>query len=181
VGLGLAALGVSVAIRVRVAGQAGSQSPTAGLIFAILLVIVVAAFGMPAIRLDRRQLAWGVAGAVTLCAPAAVAAATDDRVALPLNGFLLWSFVVMAVAIAEELLLRGALFEAVQRWHGETAAIVLTTVDFAALHVPIYGAHVLPIDLAAGLVLGMVRSASGSVTAPAITHTVTDLATWWLR
>ena len=88
---------------------------------------------------------------------------------------------VTLVAVAEELLLRGALFEALTRWRNENTAIAVSAVAFALLHVPVYGWHVLVLDLAVGVALGVLRAVSGSVTAPAITHVVADLAGWWLR
>jgi membrane protease YdiL (CAAX protease family) len=88
---------------------------------------------------------------------------------------------VSAVALAEEYFLRGALYEAVERWHGQTAAVVVGAVALAALHIPLYGFHVLPLDFAVGLWLGALRAIAGSPLAPGITHTVADLAGWWLR
>jgi len=84
------------------------------------------------------------------------------------------------VAGAEEAFLRGALFDAVQRRWNVHAAVVVAAVAFAALHVPLYGWHVLPLDLAVGLVLGAARLAAGTWTAPAIAHISADLAGWWL-
>ena len=95
--------------------------------------------------------------------------------------FTIWAAVVTLVALAEEVLLRGSLFEAAARYRGENAAIALSAVAFALLHVPVYGWSVLPLDLAVGVALGVLRVLAGSVTAPAITHVVADLAGWWLR
>jgi membrane protease YdiL (CAAX protease family) len=85
------------------------------------------------------------------------------------------------VAVAEELLLRGALFDALRRWRNPTTAIAVTAVAFAALHIPLYGWSVAPLDLAVGVFLGVLRERTGSVVAPALTHTVADLLGWWLR
>jgi membrane protease YdiL (CAAX protease family) len=92
-----------------------------------------------------------------------------------------WAAVVTLVAVAEELLLRGALYEALLRWRGQYTAIAVTAIAFAALHIPLYGWAVVPLDLAVGLFLGVLRTVAGSVTAPAVTHTLADLAGWWLR
>ena len=54
-------------------------------------------------------------------------------------------------------------------------AIVGSTVLFAAVHVSIYGIWVLPLDLAAGLLLGWQRATTGSWAAPAITHVIANL------
>jgi hypothetical protein len=40
---------------------------------------------------------------------------------------------------------------------------------------------VLPLDLAVGVCLGALRLYAGSATAPAVAHTLADLAGWWLR
>lgn len=178
---GLVTLAAAVAIRVEVAGPARAQSGPAGLVFGVLLLVAASAYGSPRIVLDRRQIVWGLAAAGVLCVPSALTRFGHAGVALPLEAFPRWAAVVTVVAVAEEMLLRGALYELVLHWRGERAAIILTAIAFAALHVPVYGWHVLPIDLAAGFVLGLTRAGSGSVTAPAITHVVADLATWWLR
>ena len=61
-----------------------------------------------------------------------------------------------------------------------TVAVIVTAVLFAMMHVPLYGWHVVPLDLGVGLWLAGLRLATGGVAAPAIAHTVADLATWWL-
>jgi hypothetical protein len=58
---------------------------------------------------------------------------------------------------------------------GTGFAIVGSTILFAAVHVSIYGVWVLPLDLAAGLLLAWQRSVTGSWAAPAITHVVANL------
>ena len=57
---------------------------------------------------------------------------------------------------------------------------MVTSVAFALMHVPVYGWHVVPLDLAVGVVLGGLRLATRSVAAPAAAHAVADLATWWI-
>jgi len=64
---------------------------------------------------------------------------------------------------------------------GAVPAIVVGAVCFALLHVPLYGWHVLPLDLAVGLVLGGLRQATGTPAAPAVTHVGADLVGWFLR
>jgi membrane protease YdiL (CAAX protease family) len=77
-------------------------------------------------------------------------------------------------AVAEEAFFRrlvyGALLAA-----GPVAAVVGSAVLFAAVHVTVYGAWVLPLDLAAGLLFGWQRHATGSWTVPAATHAVANL------
>lgn len=58
---------------------------------------------------------------------------------------------------------------------GTVTAVAGSTVLFAAVHVSIYGYWVLPLDLAAGLLLGWQRATTGSWSAPAITHVVANV------
>lgn len=124
------------------------------------------------------SVAAGLAGAALLCAGPVFFRLTDGGTSLPLTWFPAWAAIVVAVAITEELVLRGALWALLAE--RPAVALVVTTVAFAALHVPFYGLESVPVNLAAGLVLGGLRLATGSVLAPAITHTVADLAGWFL-
>ena len=69
------------------------------------------------------------------------------------------ALVVAVVATAEEVFLRGALYDAVRNALDDRAAIVVGAVAFAALHVPLYGWRVVPLDLAVGLVVGLLALA----------------------
>jgi membrane protease YdiL (CAAX protease family) len=77
-------------------------------------------------------------------------------------------------AVAEEVWFRrlcyGLLAPA-----GPGFAVGVTTVLFAAVHVSTYGVTVLPLDLAAGALLGWQRAVTGSSTAPALTHMLANL------
>lgn len=77
-------------------------------------------------------------------------------------------------AVAEEVWFRrlcfGLLLPA-----GPTFAICGSTVMFAVVHVATYGWWVLPLDLAAGALLGWQRWVTGSWTAPAVTHVIANL------
>jgi membrane protease YdiL (CAAX protease family) len=64
---------------------------------------------------------------------------------------------------------------------GDGVAIAGAAAAFALLHVPLYGWRALPLDLAVGVVLGLLRRRAGSATAPAIAHAAADLAGWFLR
>ena len=97
------------------------------------------------------------------------------------DGFATWAAVVLVVATAEEVFLRGALYDAVEDVAGAVPAIVVGAVAFALLHVPLYGWHVVPLDLAVGLVLGGLRQATGTPAAPAVTHVGADVVGWFLR
>lgn len=132
----------------------------------------------------------GMAGAVALVG---LAIGASRLAGLPLQvvpraEFGPWALITIIVASAEELVLRGALFDAVEAAAGAAGdglaglvtAILVTSVGFALIHVPLYGWHVVPLDLGVGVLLAGLRLSSGSVAAPAIAHVVADLATWWV-
>jgi membrane protease YdiL (CAAX protease family) len=181
--LALCGLSAAVAVRVQIAGLAGARSEVAGVWFAAGLAIVALATRDPARPggVSPRVIGYGLAGAAVLCVPAAIRHALTGVAALPLDGYLSWALIVTIVALAEESLLRGSLFWAVERQHGAVAAVAVTSVAFALLHAPVYGWGVVPLDLAVGVWLGALRVAGGSVVAPAIAHMLADLAGWWLR
>jgi hypothetical protein len=91
---------------------------------------------------------------------------------LPATHGALW--VLVLAAVAEELLFRGALFARLQRW-GPGVAIAITSVLFALVHVRAYGWGVVPVDVAAGVLFGWQRWASGTWTVPALTHVLANL------
>jgi membrane protease YdiL (CAAX protease family) len=185
IAIALTGLVAALVARVAVAGRAGAQSLPAGLIFAGLLGLVAVAGAAPLARPGRARFARhagvGLLGAAVLCIPAAVRHADGALGPLPLHGYLPWAFGVTLVAIAEEALLRGTLYTALEQRFGTPPALALTTVAFALLHVPLYGWTVFVLDLAVGFWLGALRAITGTVAAPAIAHTVADLAGWWLR
>lgn len=174
----LAALALAVLLRVEVAGVQGAASAVAGLSFGTVLVGIAAGVGLRLPRPTRRDLPVAVLGTLALCAAPALRAGLHT-VSWP--GFGWWAVVAGFVAVAEELLLRGALFDLLIRAHGPAAAVVVTAVAFGLLHVPVYGVRALPLDLGVGVVLGVLRLIGGTVWAPAVCHTLTDLAGWVLR
>lgn len=80
-----------------------------------------------------------------------------------------------AAGLAEEALFRRGLYGLVERW-SPRAAVLGTAVLFGLVHVPMYGWRALPIDVAAGLVFGWQRWATGSWTAPGVTHALANVA-----
>ena len=70
----------------------------------------------------------------------------------------------------------GALL-GVQPWGG----LFDVFANYWLLHVPLYGWGSLPLDLAVGVFLGVLRALTGSLAAPAAAHVLADLAGWWLR
>jgi membrane protease YdiL (CAAX protease family) len=177
-GLLLAGFAAAVGVRVAVGGVGVSQSPSAGLVFAGLL-LALSATARTRVPMSWRATTLGLAGVVLLCLP--VVLTRGDRPLHDATGFVPWALVVTVVAVAEEVFLRGALYDAIDRVTGPTAAIVVTAAAFAALHVPLYGWQVVPLDLAVGVLLGELRRRSQTPLAPAITHVGADLAAWFLR
>jgi membrane protease YdiL (CAAX protease family) len=177
-------LGGAVVVRVALAGPAGVRSVAAGLVFGALvlgLAVLSGPRGALAPGPVRAQLVLGLAGSAVLCAvPLAVHLRTPGG-PLPPAQLPVWAAVVAVVAVAEEVLLRGVLWSAAEQWRGTVAALVMTTAAFGLLHVPLYGWDALPLDLAAGLLLGGLRMATGGWGSAAVAHTIADLAGWWLR
>jgi membrane protease YdiL (CAAX protease family) len=161
----------AVLLRVGLSGPAG-----AGVFTAVLAAS--AAAGRAGCRATPRSWAVGLLAGVVLVVPALLH--TGVHATMPAGPFPAWALGTAAVATAEEAFLRGAFFDAVARRSSPDVAVVLAAVAFAALHVPLYGVHVVPVDLAVGLVLGAARLAGGSWTAAAVAHVGADLAGWWL-
>ncbi|GAC1609301.1 MAG: hypothetical protein NVS3B26_09860 [Mycobacteriales bacterium] len=177
---GLLTVGFAVAVlaRLAVGGPGPAQSPPAGLLFAALLLVLAAA-ARTRVPVTCRAGVVGLAGTAVLCVPVAL-----SRGGSPLHGttgFTSWAIVVTVVATAEEVFLRGTLYDAVAAALDQRAAIVVAAVAFALLHVPLYGWHVVPLDLVVGLVLGELRRTTGTAAAPAVTHVGADLVGWFLR
>jgi membrane protease YdiL (CAAX protease family) len=81
---------------------------------------------------------------------------------------------VVVASIAEEAFFRRWLYG----WlalRGTGFAITGSAVAFAIAHAPAYGVRALPIDLAAGLLFGWQRAATGGWTASAATHLIANL------
>jgi membrane protease YdiL (CAAX protease family) len=167
----------AVCLRVALAGAAGPESVTAGLAFAAVLGGCAVAL-RPAARATRTAVVAGVFGAVVLVVPAAAVHGFSG--ARTLSGYAGWASLTAVVATAEEAFLRGALFGVLARWRGPDVAVVAAAIAFALLHVPLYGWHAVPLDLAVGLLLGALRLLTGGWAAPAVAHVGADLAGWWV-
>lgn len=85
--------------------------------------------------------------------------------ALPLSGL---------AAVCEEALFRRAAYGQLERF-GAPAAVLVSALLFALVHLPAYGVSAFPVDLGAGLLLGWQRWASGTWTVPAATHTFANV------
>lgn len=181
--VGLAGLAAAVALRVQVAGASGARSEVAAVWFAAalgLVALVTQQSAVPRARVWRGALA-GFAGAAVLCVPAAVRHLAVGGVIGSSDGYARWAVFVVVVAVAEESLLRGSLYRAIDERAGAAVAIAVTSIAFGLLHAPVYGWGVVPLDIAVGVWLGTLRAVTGTVAAPAVAHAVADLAGWWLR
>lgn len=177
-------IGLAIVVGIRWAVVVGDAMPAlaVGTGFGVGLMALAVLGGGRMPRPNAVSAGVGFAGGLVL-----VGLAAGSRIVgvpgssfAPAAALLPWAGVTILVAIAEELVLRAALFDALADVHGDGAAVVVTSLVFALMHVPLYGWHVVPLDLGVGLWLGGLRLVSGSVVAPAIAHAVADLATWWL-
>ena len=173
----LAGFGVSVGLRVLVGGDDVARSVPAGLLFAACL-IGLAVGARTHVTASWRAVGLGVVGTAILCLPVGLAQLVALKPLHSATGFVSWALAVVVVAGAEELFLRGTLFAEVR---SPAAAVGLSAVLFALLHVPMYGWQAVPLDLAVGVVLGGLRLEAKSVVAPGIAHVGADLVGWFLR
>jgi membrane protease YdiL (CAAX protease family) len=161
--------------------SSGPQSMFAALVFAGCLAALAAAAGLPAPCRPMISIVGGALGAVVLTVPALMRADAMSFGQRSTAAFLPWMAVTATVAITEEALLRGALFDLVEQLRGESAAAMTSAIAFAGLHVPLYGWHIFPLDLAVGMLLATVRVLVGNWSAPALAHVLADAAGWWVR
>lgn len=77
-------------------------------------------------------------------------------------------------AVAEEAFFRRLVF-GVLAPGGTAVAVGGSALLFALVHVTVYGWWVLPLDLAAGLILGWQRQATGRWWVPTLTHVVANV------
>jgi membrane protease YdiL (CAAX protease family) len=179
-GVLLVAFAVALGVRVAVGGPDVSQSASAGLVFAACLLLLALSC-RTRVHVSVGALRAGAAGGVLICLPVALSQLLAGRSLHDTAGLWPWALVVAVVASAEEVFLRGTLYDAVSEFAGSTLAVCVGAIAFALLHVPLYGWHVLPLDLAVGVVLGMLRAATGSVVAPVTAHVIADWAGWFLQ
>jgi len=98
---------------------------------------------------------------------------------LPAAPLVLRSVVLNSLAaVSEEAFFRRFAY-GLAAARGPLLAVVTSAVAFAAVHVTVWGWAVLPLDLAAGLVLGWQRWASGRWSVPAATHVAANVLAVW--
>jgi CAAX protease family protein len=81
-------------------------------------------------------------------------------------------------AVAEEVFFRRLVYGWLVRW-GPAAAIAGASAAFAVVHLRGYGPAALPVNLAAGLLFGWQRWATGGWIAPACAHIAANLVQVW--
>lgn len=94
----------------------------------------------------------------------------------PWQGALSMAAIAIAPALGEEIAFRGALMGALRRPLGDRAAVVVSAVLFAVIHIP-PGGYRVPFILALALVLGALRVRTGSIVPGVIAHAVLNATT----
>jgi membrane protease YdiL (CAAX protease family) len=166
---GVAAL--AVALLLARALVPGATARPAALLTLLYAAVLLGSIAVPLARPVRRARVWPatIVGAAAVAASVLVAGPPAPlrlvALALPMNAF---------AAVSEEALFRRLLYGRLERF-GAPAAIGVTAVAFAAIHLPLYGVVALPLDLGAGLLFSWQRFASGSWAAPAATHVAANV------
>jgi membrane protease YdiL (CAAX protease family) len=177
----LVTVALALAVRVLAGAPVPAASPMAALLFSAVLLI-----GVAVRRADLGVVNWtgaalGVAGGVALLIVSLVGLPTIMLGPRATSATLVWWVpLVSLVAVSEELVFRGALFSALRAQRGDAVAVIVTALLFAIVHLPLYGAGAMPIDLCVGVFLGSLRVASGGVTAPAVAHVIADVGAGWI-
>ena len=176
----LAGLAAVVGLRWQATVQGGGGALAIGLLFGLGLIVIALVSGWRPGLGRPASLAFGGAGGAVLVVLAIATRSGHLPWFASAPDVVPWVAVTVLVATAEEVVLRGALFDALDASLGSPGAVLITSAVFALMHVPLYGWHVVPLDLGAGLWLAGLRLTTGGISAPAIAHTVADLASRWL-
>ncbi len=140
-------------------------------------LLLVGALAVPLVRGSVRVRP-GIVLATGLGAVGLAAAVSGRPPAAPFGAWVLP--LSLLAAVAEEALFRRAAYGLLEPV-GPAAAVVLTAVLFAGMHLPLYGVAAFPVDLGAGLLFGWQRYASGAWTIPAGTHAAANALAVFLR
>jgi hypothetical protein len=150
-----------------------------GALVALFVLLLAAGVWLPVPGADPGRFPGRAVGTGPVVVPVAVGAAAFAAARGlggghgPGGGF--WKLLVLngLAAVAEEAFFRrlvyGALLAA-----GPAAAVAGSALVFGLVHVTTYGFWVLPLDLAAGALLGWQRAVSGRWTVPALTHVLAN-------
>ncbi len=154
--------------------------PDAGrvrLLAVMYALILVGSLAVPLVR-DSVRVRPGMVLATGLGAVGLAAVVSGRPPAAPFGAWVLP--LSLLAAVAEEALFRRAVYGLLEP-AGPAAAVMLTAVLFAGLHLPLYGVAAFPVDLGAGLLFGWQRYASGAWTIPAGTHAAANALAVFLR
>lgn len=176
IGLSAAALA-----RAGVNGHTSSTAFVAGAGFGTTLLLIAWLAGWRPAWPSLRSLLIGIVGGLAVIAiPRVVHPLLPSAIGMRPEPFAAWVLVTGVVVLGEEAILRGVIFDAVGSAAGALPAVLLTSLAFALIHVPLYGWQVVPLDLGVGVWFGGLRLASGGAGAPTVAHLLADLSTWWL-
>lgn len=168
------ALAGTAALLARPWLTAAAPDPTALLIVLFVVLGVVGAWWpLPDVR-AHGTVPWATTAAVAAVGLGAFGVGrllAGGRAAAPA----LATYLVLntLAAVAEEAFFRRLLYGLLVPY-GPAMAVGGSAVAFAAVHLTVWGAWALPLDLAAGLVLSWQRWASERWSVPALTHTVAN-------
>ncbi|HUQ62523.1 MAG TPA: CPBP family intramembrane glutamic endopeptidase [Acidimicrobiales bacterium] len=148
----------------------------------VLMLLFVALFAVGvcwpaepgAKSVSREQIAWMLALGIATFAVGRVLGGGDAPFHTPASAIARLILLNSVAAVAEEAFFRRFVYGTLVPG-GAALAVVGSAALFALVHVTIYGWWVLPLDLAAGLVLSWQRWASGSWKVPAVTHVVANI------
>lgn len=121
---------------------------------------------------DRNARVWCAAVALGIVAFAIARGALGGSLIPAPDAALVGSAV--AVAVAEEAFFRRLVYATLLRW-GVAIALAGSSCAFAIVHVTFWGWRAVPVDLAAGILLGWQRWVTGSWTAAAVTHAAANV------
>lgn len=167
------------AVPIALAAAALAARPISYLSSAVLIAVAATAWiGMRQLDVPLMSRA-RPAHIQILVGALALAAFSTARWAIPGFGLrlsILGVATLLLAGVCEEIFFRGYM-HAVLRRVGVSAFWTATATAslFALIHVPLYGAWVLPIDIAAGAIFAWQRHVTGSWLVPAVTHAAANL------
>ena len=138
----------------------------------LFVLLLIAGWAWPARTLTASTRASATAVVAIGLAAFVVGRLAGDAYPAPVTPRIL--ALIALAAVAEEAFFRRLVYGVLEPG-GPVLAVGGSALLFAVVHVTVYGAWVLPIDLAAGLVLSWQRWATGSWSVPALTHVLANL------
>ncbi|MGH2727344.1 MAG: lysostaphin resistance A-like protein [Actinomycetota bacterium] len=140
------------------------------------ITVAVGLAGLQPVAVAREETSgvrtWFAAVALGVAAFAFARGALGGSLIPPPNAQVLGAGIVAGVA--EEAFFRRLVYAGFLRW-GVPVALAVSSASFAIVHVVVWGWRAVPVDLAAGVLLGWQRLVTGSWTAPAVTHAAANV------